>query len=106
MGKSKKQRPASLAVFAWGGLTPSTHECIVRSVKAWPSLKHLLNADDALIDRARSRAASLFLQSSPSYTGDVLVMVDHDIVWQPGDLEHIVAAPRRGGGVVGGGDPN
>lgn len=59
-------------------------------------------AEEALISRARSRAASRFLQADAATAGDVLLMVDHDIQWQPGDLAYLARRALERTAVVGG----
>lgn len=88
-----------LVVLAYGGVEPETFECVVRDMGRWPELRVGQRAQDALIDRMRSRIASDFLLQQ---AGDVLIMVDHDIAWNPGDLEALAAACAETKGVVAG----
>jgi FkbM family methyltransferase len=71
---------------------------IMRDYRRWPNLVVWDWAKDALIDRARSAAASRWFEGGH---GDVLVMIDHDIGWEEGDLEHLVRACHATRGVVG-----
>lgn len=89
-------------MFAYAGLAPETHDCIVRDIRQWPTLGHFRMSADALIDRSRNRAASMFLAADPAEAGDVMVMIDHDMTWAPGDLEHLTNACLETGGVVAG----
>ena len=54
---------------------------------------------DALISRSRSRVLGNFYYQKHS---DVLVMVDHDIEWRPGDLCHIAEQAFEQNALVGG----
>lgn len=59
---------------------------LIRDARRWPNLSIWDKSKDALISRARSDVATDFLKQG---NGDVLIMVDHDIGWEPGDLEHL-----------------
>lgn len=72
---------------------------LIRDARRWPNLAIWDQSKDALITRMRSTAATHFLEQG---AGDVLVMVDHDIGWEAGDLEHLVQVCLDLGGVVGG----
>ena len=57
----------------------------------------------ALIEQSRSIVATQFLEGTGDVPiGDVLVMVDHDISWEPGDVQNIALQARRLGGIVSG----
>ena len=55
-------------------------------------------AGDAAIDRHRSKRASEFLATM----SDVLVMIDEDIHWSPGDVARLAAHAFKARGIVGG----
>ncbi len=80
---------ATLALFAYSGVLPDTVDCLLRDLRLWPNIVYYRISNDALISRSRSRAASDFLQSDREMTGDVLLMVDHDMKWEKGDLVHL-----------------
>lgn len=72
---------------------------IVRDCRRWPNLAIWDQSKDALITRMRSVGATHFLEQG---AGDVLVMVDHDLGWEAGDLEHLVRVCLDMESVVGG----
>lgn len=72
---------------------------VIRDVRRWPELSVWDTAKDALISRARSAAVQHFLEQG---AGDVFLMVDHDIGWEAGDLEHITRVCLDLKGVIGG----
>lgn len=91
----------TLVVMAYGGLSSPTTKAMIAELSDSPVGWILKFAtEDAAIDRARSTVATEFLDS-PSGS-DVLVMVDHDIEWAPGDLAHIAAKAAEHKAVVGG----
>ena len=91
---------ATLYVFAYAGLSGDTHISVSREARVWPDLIHGVVKDDALIERARSKAASHFLIDK--YAGDVMLMVDHDISWEHGDLRYLAEKCAETGGIVAG----
>lgn len=75
-----------MQLYSYGGIAPATHASIVTELLGCPEgdeIGESMVCDDALISRSRSRGASRFLKDSDA---DVLVMVDHDLAWAPGDL--------------------
>lgn len=72
---------------------------LIRDARRWPNLSIWDKSKDALISRARSDVATSFLAQG---SGDVLLMVDHDIGWEAGDLEHITRVCLDLEAVVGG----
>lgn len=72
---------------------------LLRDARRWPNLAIWDQSKDALISRMRSVAATQFLEQG---AGDVMIMVDHDIGWEPGDLEHLTRVCLDQVGVVGG----
>lgn len=72
---------------------------ILRDLPGWPGLHVWDQSKDALIARTRSIAATRFLEQG---VGDVLVMLDHDIGWDAGDLERIVRQCEQTRGIIGG----
>ena len=91
---------ATLYVFAYTGVSAETHLAVCREARDWPELVHGVVKDDALIERARSKAASHFLIDKDA--GDVMLMVDHDISWQHGDLRYLAEKCAETGGIVAG----
>ena len=72
---------------------------LIRDSRRWPNLHVWDKSKDALISRARSDVATMFLEQG---AGDVLIMVDHDIGWEAGDLEHLTRVCLELECVVGG----
>ena len=93
---------ATLYAFSYHGLTDATVMSIFREWQAWPRLDFHIKGGDANIDRARSRVASWFLDSSPETAGDVLLMADSDNAWQTGDLAMLARRAMEHTAVVGG----
>lgn len=79
--------PATLAAFVYDE-RPCLNlvRSLIRDARAWPTLAIWDKSKDALISRMRSDIATEFLRQGK---GDVLIMVDHDIGWEPGDLQHL-----------------
>lgn len=73
--------------------------CLLRELAEHNDWTLWFSAKDALISRARSQLASRYHDQG---VGDVLVMIDQDIAWNPGDLNHLVETCARTEGVVGG----
>lgn len=75
-----------LCLFAYGGVEPETMDSVLAELfeaqRRGVLMSYSRTGDDALISRSRSFAASRFLDSG----SPVMVMVDHDIAWEPGDL--------------------
>lgn len=91
---------ATLWLLAYSGLTAATHVAIIDERADWPNLRHSVLPGESLIDRARSRVASQFLQARDA--GDVLLFVDADISWRDGDLSHIARRALERNAIVGG----
>jgi len=91
-------QPIFLALFAYNAICPGTLDCLLRDLPALPRLLYHRQSQDALISRSRSVAASDFLRSP----ADVMLMIDHDISWQPGDLSRLIASVRQTTSVVSG----
>lgn len=72
---------------------------MLRDIRGWPALEPWIQGKDALIVRSRGTIATRFLDGG---AGDVLVMIDHDIGWDAGDLEHLVRTCLDTESVVGG----
>jgi hypothetical protein len=87
-----------VAVFAYIGATPATLDCLIRDLPRLPNLTYHRESKDALISRSRSAAASEFLQSG----AEILIMIDHDISWEPGDLERLAQKTAETRSVVAG----
>lgn len=91
-----------LGLFSYGGVMEGTVDCVLgelsfASQNQIPTAYHRISGD-ALISRSRSRALGKFMASD----GDVMVMIDHDINWRPGDMAHIAEAAVKEGALVGG----
>lgn len=103
---------ATLWLLAYNGLTAETHLSILHEMAQWPNLIHKVKAGEANIDRARSKVASWFMQDASTVepqpgvtvdaTGDVMLMVDADNAWEPGDLAKIAKRALEHNAVVGG----
>ncbi|MEE9366916.1 MAG: hypothetical protein V3W44_09540 [Dehalococcoidales bacterium] len=80
----------TLALMAYGGVMPQTVASVCASmlfgVPNGIKWQLFVGGDDAAIDRARSKAAGIFLANPGS---ECLVMIDHDMTWQTGDLIHL-----------------
>lgn len=93
---------ATVCCFEYANLLPNTSACLIRDFRKHLEWVSVSMSGDALIDRSRSRVASGFLQAEEKDSGDVLVMIDHDISWQEGDLEPFIDRCRETKGIVGG----
>lgn len=92
---------AHLTLMAYGGLDNATVDAAVRELSRGESDVHWVfktHAGDAAVDRARSKVATEFIRSD----ADVLVCVDHDIIWNPGDAAYIAKLAVSKNSVVGG----
>ena len=87
-----------LALFAYAEVTPLTVDSLIRDLPRFRDLIYHRQSRDALISRSRSAATSEFLRSE----AQVMVMIDHDISWEPGDLEHLVEKVMETQSVVSG----
>ncbi|MFQ5514713.1 MAG: glycosyltransferase [Myxococcota bacterium] len=87
-----------IAVFAYSGVTPATLDCLLRDLPRLPGVTYHRESHDALISRSRSVAATEFLRSQ----SEILIMLDHDLSWQPGDLERLIERVGETRAVVGG----
>lgn len=90
----------SLQLYAWGGIEPAAHDAIFAELTrpsdiAW---SHRVVYDDALISRSRSVNLSRAVRAE----SDVVVFVDHDIVWQPGDIAALVEKAHKERAIIGG----
>ena len=101
---SAKYPSTRLCVFTYGGLEAECHSSLLH--EAFFAAQHEVQpmevnhiSEDALISRARSRAATLFLDQSEC---EVLVMIDRDISWKRGDAMHIAALAAERNAIVGG----
>jgi FkbM family methyltransferase len=91
---------ATLIMFAYDERpTLNLVRSVIRDARRWPNLAIWDQSKDALITRMRSVGATHFLEQG---SGDVLIMVDHDIGWSAGDLEHLTRVCLDMEGVVGG----
>lgn len=94
------QPDATLCAFVYDERpTLNLMQSVVRDARYWPNLSVWYMSKDALISRSRSSMATKFLEQG---VGDVLIMVDHDIGWQAGDLEHLTRVCLDLKGVIGG----
>lgn len=91
---------ATLIMFAYDERpTLNLVRALIREARRWPNLAIWDQSKDALITRMRSVGATHYLEQG---SGDVLVMVDHDIGWEAGDLDHLVRVCLDMKGIVGG----
>src|SRR3989304_10424254 len=105
LDRKPAERPppdATVALFAYADRKPNTVDCLIRDRRTWPNLVYYRISNDALISRSRSRVASDFLRSERKLVGDVLIMLDHDMCWQDGDLQHLAEKAIETRGVVAG----
>jgi len=92
---------AQLAVHVYGDVCGETVQCLVSELRqdqqdvAWDVV---YPANDALVSRLRSETVSRAVDSGH----DVLVWLDHDMVWTPGDLAGLVTRCASVKGVVAG----
>ena len=89
---------ATLACMTYGGTHWATVEALFQETTLCPDWFVALRPADAAIDRNRAKIATQVLDEGAS---DVLVMVDHDVSWVPGDALYLAEAARRTKGVVG-----
>lgn len=99
-----------IVLFGYAGVEPATYLCMQREMfhileHKYPhtgrqkyQLLHNCFYGDADIGRARSKVVADFLKNG----ADVLVMIDHDIIWRPGDLLHIALKAHENRAIVGG----
>lgn len=81
---------ATVIVVAHRDITVPTVECLFELVgRDWPIA---IQYGDALIDRARSKAASIWYRKAET---DVMLMIDDDIVFRREDAERVVALARE-----------
>lgn len=100
--ENEKSIKVVLGLFSYGGLEEATLDSVLAELSFASQhgkqvLYHRISGD-ALIERSRSRALGKFLESE----GDVMVMVDHDIQWRPGDLIHVAEQAVKENALVGG----
>jgi hypothetical protein len=94
---------AQLWLFAYGGIAAGTHCSILSEMLAWgPNLDHQVARGDALISRTRSKVGTWFLDADRKAAGDVCLMVDHDLSWQPEDLSLIARRALEHNAIVAG----
>jgi hypothetical protein len=96
------QPTATLWLLAYDSITVGTHISVIQEMLNWPNLQHSVMLGESLLDRARSRVASQFLQTNREIAGDVLLFVDADMSWQSGDLSHIARKALEHNAIVGG----
>lgn len=92
-----------IALFCYAGLNEFTAESLLTE----KDYAHQIGAEfhyqrisnDALIPRSRSRGLSNFLNQTDL---DVMVMIDHDIQWNRGDIFNIAHEALRTNALVGG----
>ena len=99
---SKDNLNVMLAVFSYSGLEEKTHESLMCEVahcshnnKAY---QYARISGDALIARSRSKAIGRFLRSDC----DVMVMIDHDIVWNAGEAWDLGKLAFEHNAIIGG----
>lgn len=91
-----------MALFGYGGIEPPAHDAVfgelITPENADIQWAHRVVYDDALIDRSRSVTVARAMRSN----ADVIVMVDHDIQWAPGDLGALAKQAKKANAIVGG----
>jgi hypothetical protein len=90
-----------LSLLAYGGVQEATHHCLTRDLPPLMNAFKLYldtNYGDACVARVRGRAATNFLRSGH----EVMIMIDHDLTWQPGAIEHLARAAYASRSIVGG----
>ena len=96
MGKLK----VMLAVHVYGDVCGETVKCLVSELQVDRQDLHwdvVFPASDALVSRLRSEVVTRAIQGGH----DVLVWLDHDMVWTPGDLAGLVKHCAEVQGAVG-----
>jgi hypothetical protein len=92
---------AQLAVHVYGDVCGETVQCLVEELRlAQEAVRWDVTfpGNDALVSRLRSEIVSRAIESGH----DVLVWLDHDMVWTPGDLAGLVTRCAEVEGVVAG----
>ena len=93
-----------ITLFSYGGVVGELLDCVFNEFLKCTNERGIQVAygslsEDALISRSRSRSLSSFLSQSQ---GDVCFMLDHDIVFESGDLLRTAEKAHRTGAIVGG----
>lgn len=92
-----------LALMSYAGLNEYTAECAhfesMHAARIGCLLDYQRISNDALIPRSRSRALGKFLNKNES---DVMVMIDHDIQWNVGDVLELAKVAAEACTIVGG----
>jgi len=89
-----------LAVHVYGDVCGETVQCLVSELRREEAQLHwdvAFPSSDALVSRLRSELVTRAIQGGH----DVLVWLDHDIAWAPGDLAGLVKRCAEVRGVVG-----
>lgn len=86
------QPKAMIAVFAYGGVNWLTQRSVIQELAyvqkhKLPGIRYVTCGLDAAIDRARGILITAFLEQTQD---DVVLMIDHDISWMPGDCVGII----------------
>jgi hypothetical protein len=93
----------SMQLIPYGGVMGATVSCIVAEMVSAKSRGHdmrFIRTDgDSLLPRRRSIALSQFYERS---TDDVMVTIDHDISWNPGDVVKVAEKALEMTAIVGG----
>lgn len=88
-----------LTLFSYGGVHGATVDSLLDELAVASGEMYFGRvADDALISRSRSVAASRFLETPC----DVWFMLDHDLSWRPGDVTATCQKALEVGSVVAG----
>lgn len=91
---------AMLAVHVYGDVCGETVRCLVAELaqeRPGVSWDVVFPASDALVSRLRSELVTRAIQGGH----DVLVWLDHDMIWAPGDLAGLVERCAQVQGAVG-----
>lgn len=87
----------------WRSLDVRTATAMYAAMAMNPAREHVVWAplwNDALIGRSRSLMCTEFMENHPDC--DVMVIIDDDVVFEPGDLWKIVEGARETRGIYGG----
>ena len=100
----RKIKKARIELFDYGGIKGETYLCLMRDLQ---QINNDINyqfdftkpAQDAGIGRSRCWSIERFLSETDA---DVLVWIDHDIIWRSGDLVRLVNKCIETQSIVGG----
>ena len=97
----------SLCLMAYRDVEPDTVDCLIRDTLRLSTkcmVHYRRSSNDALVQRARSKIATQFLESSD----ELCIMIDHDMWWTgptqtyEGDIERLLRTALKTRGIAGG----